>query len=549
MKRKNPERYQRFIDYEQLLQNQLLNSRTIPTGKIIIPVVVHVVYYNSSQNISDAQINAQIKVLNDDYQRLNADKNNTPTAFQSVAANMEIEFKLAKLDPSGYPTTGITRTSTSLNGFDMNSGNNVKFTASGGKDAWNTQKYLNLWVCNLNMYNGSELTGYGTFPQDLSTFPNLDGVVINYKYFGVGGHTVAPYNKGRTATHEVGHWLGLWHIWGKTNEQCSPCVDDDDVTDTPNQLCAKYGTLSGVQIDQCTTISPGIMYMNYMDYTDDAVMNIFTLGQKTRARAVFDDQTGIRRQMLTSAEVITNPPTISGLDLLCVGSSALYSAIYLPSGCTWSYSPNVTVVSSSANSITLTGKSTGSAFLNIISGSTVVAHKQFWVGPPVITGITYDGSYLILSTAGVNAALTQSQWIIGGNFYYGYPDRVAYPGGGGTVSVSVTADNNCGRSATYTTQISLMSRGSYQVFSPAGSHSVTVSFLQTETDKAALGTSLDRQTVKYTLISLTTGAGVASGTMPAAGGTLDFSHVPSGLYVFNIDKGDNQMESFKIVLN
>jgi hypothetical protein len=238
-----------------------------------------VVYNNSAQNISDAQINAQIQVLNEDFRRLNADRVNTPTAFASVAGDANIEFRLAKVDPDGHPTSGITRRSTSISGFSRFA-ENVKFTSTGGRDAWNTQRYLNIWVCN---FSDADILGYSSSPDEFTTSPNVDGVVISYKYFGVGGHTVSPFNKGRTTTHEVGHWLNLKHIWGDAPN----CIDTDFVDDTPNQYTKSEGCPSYPKTDICTSTSPGIMFMNYMDYTNDGCMNLFTNGQIARMRALF----------------------------------------------------------------------------------------------------------------------------------------------------------------------------------------------------------------------------------------------------------------------
>jgi len=189
MQRTDPGRFQRFMDYENLLQNQLLNSRNIPAGTIAIPVVVHVVFNTSTQNISDTRINEQIQVLNEDFRRLNTDRVNTPTAFAGVAGDANIEFYLATIDPNGSSTTGITRTSTTVTGFSgdpNNSGYNaVKKTSTGGRNPWNTQKYLNIWVCNLTSPSG--IMGYSIFPVDFSTSPNLVGVMkhniyINYSF-------------------------------------------------------------------------------------------------------------------------------------------------------------------------------------------------------------------------------------------------------------------------------------------------------------------------------------------------------------------------------
>ena len=124
-----------------------INLRASSSTIITIPVVVHVVYYNSTENISTAQVQSQIDILNEDFRRLNADAANTPFAFQSVAADCEIEFCLATTDPNGNSTTGITRTSTSQPSFSTNDG--VKYSSSGGIDAWNTSEYLNIWVCDI----------------------------------------------------------------------------------------------------------------------------------------------------------------------------------------------------------------------------------------------------------------------------------------------------------------------------------------------------------------------------------------------------------------
>lgn len=269
-----------------------------------IPVVVHVVYNTSTQNISDAQIQSQMTVLNNDFRRLNADAANTPAAWTSIAADCEINFCLATTDPSGNPTTGITRTSTATTSFVDD--DRVKSSSTGGKAAWNTAKYLNIWVCPL----GGGLLGYAQFPGGPTS---TDGVVINYTAFGTTGTAAAPFNKGRTATHEVGHWLNLLHIWGDDDagddgicNNTSECSGTDGVSDTPNQCVMKYGTPTGVVTDNCSSTSPGIMYMNYMDYTDDAAMNMFTTGQKARIVATM---TGSRSSLQTSTGCSSGPPT------------------------------------------------------------------------------------------------------------------------------------------------------------------------------------------------------------------------------------------------
>lgn len=259
------------------------SSRAVVT----IPVVFHVVYANATQNISNTRIYDQLAVLNKDYRKLNTDIGNVPTAWQSIAADMEVQFCMASVDPNGNWTDGIHRVSTSTTSFsDSNDG--VKYTSMGGTNAWDRNTYLNIWVCNLS----GGILGYAQFPGGAAA---TDGVVLDYAYTGTTGAS-APYNKGRTATHEVGHWLGLRHIWGDDNGACSLT---DYCADTPNQAGENYGcfTVGQVLTDACTTTSPGVMWNNYMDYTDDACMYFFTANQKTRAWAVLN---GARLSLQTS---------------------------------------------------------------------------------------------------------------------------------------------------------------------------------------------------------------------------------------------------------
>ena len=268
LKAQDPQLEQRMAQDEIDLQNRIQNqSNSKSSSIIVIPVVVHVVYSNSTENISTAQIQSQIDILNEDFRRLNADASSTPLTFQSVAADVEVDFCLASRDPNGQPTTGITRTSTSQSPFSANN-NYMKYNSSGGIDAWNTSDYLNIWVCDL-----SSLLGYAQFPN--TGISNTDGVVCDYAYFGNIGTATAPYDLGRTATHEVGHWLNLRHIWGDAT------CGDDFCNDTPTQETQNYNCQSFPHVT-CNNGPNGDMFMNYMDYSDDACMNMFTEDQKTR---------------------------------------------------------------------------------------------------------------------------------------------------------------------------------------------------------------------------------------------------------------------------
>ena len=291
--RNNPEYRQNLEAQEEFTENYLRNGAEFRNGIITIPVVVHVVYNTPAQNISDAQVQSQMAVLNEDYRRLNADVSLTPSYFMPFATDARIQFQLAVRDPNCNPTTGITRTPTTVTAFSY-SNNGVKFATSGGHDAWPRDKYLNIWVCNL----GNGLLGYAQFPGGPA---NTDGVVILYTAFGRGTQfaLLPSYNKGRSATHEVGHWLNLRHIWGDDN---GACTGSDLCNDTPNQGNSNFGCPANPTIS-CSNGPNGDMFMNFMDYTDDACMFMLTPDQSARMEATL---MGLRNPLLSSDGLI--PP-------------------------------------------------------------------------------------------------------------------------------------------------------------------------------------------------------------------------------------------------
>jgi hypothetical protein len=245
------------------------------TGVTRIPVVVHVVWNTTPQNVSDAQVASQIDVLNRDFRRTNPDVSTTPAPFLPLATDSRIEFVLASLDPNGAPTSGIERRQTSTASFTDNDA--VKSFGTGGLNAWPQNQYLNLWVCPL----AGGLLGYAQFPGG----PNAtDGVVIQQSAFGTIGTASAPFNLGRTATHEIGHWLNLNHIWGDDGTGCS---GTDNVADTPNQGGFNTGAPTFPHVS-CSNGPNGDMYMNYMDYVDDRAMVMFSAGQVARMQACLD---------------------------------------------------------------------------------------------------------------------------------------------------------------------------------------------------------------------------------------------------------------------
>ncbi len=279
----DPHLFERTEKIEQFT-NFAISSGKVNQNKavITIPVVVHVVYNTTAQNVSDAQIQSQLNVLNKDFRKLNTDLNLIPSTFSSLVADAEINFCLANRDPSGNATTGIIRVQTSQASFSTNDG--MKSAASGGSNAWSTNQYLNIWVCNMS----GGILGYAQFPGGAAA---TDGVVIGYTCFGTTGTAQAPFNKGRTATHEVGHWLNLRHIWGDAT------CGSDLVSDTPVHNTSNYACPSHPRSNSCGTSAE--MFMNYMDYVDDACMQMFSNGQKARMQALFVSG-GARASLATS---------------------------------------------------------------------------------------------------------------------------------------------------------------------------------------------------------------------------------------------------------
>lgn len=312
---KNPRR-ETPEQFEQWMQSRLAAKRSqLPqqaSATYTIPVVVHVLHNGTTDitNITDSQINSQVAVLNKDFKRLNLDAGNTPAEFQSVAGSIDIDFVLAKRDPEGQPTTGITRTQATKPQWSLADQTELKRLSY-----WPAEDYLNIWVVNF----GTNDIGYAQFPvtntltglEDASNDRLTDGIVVDYRAFGSIDDGAFPlmagYNKGRTATHELGHFFGLRHIWGDV----ASCGDNDFVPDTPPQS----GSTSLCPAHPQVSCANNKMFMNYMDYTFDACMNLYTAGQVARMLVVLGESPRRASLLLSSGAIAPPPPVANDLGI------------------------------------------------------------------------------------------------------------------------------------------------------------------------------------------------------------------------------------------
>jgi hypothetical protein len=464
LKKYSPEQYKKFLQREQRTQDFLIANKYIggskaplaggttaqrvtdPQVTVTIPVVVHVVWNTAEQNITLAQIQSQIAVLNEDFRRRNADASQTPAAFQGIAADANIEFQLACVAPDGSATDGIVRAFTNQQGYSFvpltpldadEVAIGVKFVP--GANAWPADRYLNIWTCNFVDGTG----GYAQFPGRGA--PNTDGVVVAFNAFGRTGTLLPNYNRGRITSHEIGHWLDLRHIWGDAN------CGDDFCSDTPTQAGPNRGCPTFPQV---TCSNQGDMSMNYMDYTNDACKNLFTNVQKGRMRALF--ATGGLRESFISAKIQQQP-------LAVCGSSATFS-VAANQGAAVAYNWTVTgalqlSAGQNTNQISVTATGTGLATVTVSANGYCDSWTTF-VGIPNIPTFSYSESLSPCygQDRSGNFAVTNPQpganytWDIvdtatgdivynGVNYIFYFNSAVLYPG---TFRVTMRATSGCG---------------------------------------------------------------------------------------------------------
>lgn len=264
----DPAAMQRMLQLESKTADYIQQKklgRVLADGSVEIPVIFNVLYTNSTNNVSDARINSQIDVLNKAFASTHADVSSIPAEFQPVnAGDTKIKFRLVQVNRKS------TRTSR------WSPDDKMKKASSGGIDVTDPTKYLNIWVVDYMPYQSGYVLGYATFPESAGLWN--DGVVMMDDYVGAGGPD-ATHNKGRVTVHEVGHYLNLRHIWGDAN------CGNDLVDDTPQQITRHYGQPSYPLYETCGGVSRSVMFMNYMDYSDETTLFMFTKQQNDRMQA------------------------------------------------------------------------------------------------------------------------------------------------------------------------------------------------------------------------------------------------------------------------
>ncbi len=385
--------FEQWMDVK--LDQKLKLSKTQDVAAVVyrIPVVVHVIHngegLGTGLNLPDSRINEQITVLNEDFRRKNSDASDTPGRFRSVAADSEIEFVLAKQDPLGNPTNGIVR----IHGFK------TRFVLTNDKDLlrtlsfWPPQHYLNIVVTSSSSLGSASfpvttLAGIKTENDDLI----FDGVIIDYEYFGNNTSTPSFDSYGRTTTHEIGHYLGLRHIWGDGKCSADDFVSDTPLADTNNSGLGSPCTFPNPDDNNVCASGDDEMFMNYMDYTNDVCMNLFTVGQKNRMRTVLENSP--RRTTLRTSPGLSEPTRFANdLAIKQIRSPN-------PATCNGIITPSVEIVNYGTNTVTsydITATLDGSS--QLINRSTSLASLASEI-------ITFSSSEIDSAPSSINFLVT-----------------------------------------------------------------------------------------------------------------------------------------------
>ena len=305
----------RLVKIEDQLSKWIVNHERIQErSAYTIPIVFHILWNTTAENISTEQIQTQLDILNKDYAAKNTEIEQVPGIFASLVAAVDIQFCLAQIAPDGSVTDGITRTRTFVDSLDID---NVYSSAADGQDAWDPALYLNIWVANLK----NNQVGFGSYPGQNAQ--EADGVVIDYSVFGINDHP--RLNLGRTLTHEVGHYLGLFHPWGDGLFNIN-CSGDDRVSDTPIQDNTYAGQCPDLAANLPESCGSTDMSMNFMNYTNDECLFMFTKGQKLRMLATLLE---IRSSLLTSSgcQNIVQPQVDKGI--VSIGPNPVNGTLYI----------------------------------------------------------------------------------------------------------------------------------------------------------------------------------------------------------------------------
>ena len=398
---KNPQARDLFKQATQSNYNKISNNTS--ASNFTIPVVFHILHKGGSENISDAQIFDAITILNRDYRKLNADTANIVTQFKPIAADCNINFVLASLDPNGKCTNGITRH------YDLKT--NWTLDQEDYIYTWNPSKYLNIYV--VRSMQGGGIAGYTYLPGGVPQ--TMDAVVALHSFVGSIG-TSNAYNS-RVLSHEVGHWLNLQHVWGSGNNPGVAC-GDDGVGDTPLTKGHSQCNLGNAII--CTpAVTENIQ--NYMEYA--YCSNMFTQGQKARMHVVLNNGPAGRENLSANANLIatgvvnptfTCPPTaqfINATSVTCVGGSLPFvDWSYNAPVTNWEWSSNLSPAISTAQNGTLSFNNSGLAFIKLKVSNGFGSDSSIKQVVTVLPASTGSGNINV--SQGFETAFPDNNWFI-----------------------------------------------------------------------------------------------------------------------------------------